>query len=296
MLIKMLKTNRYLLVSIGIHIVLGWLFSYRVPKIAQPPTVIEIVSSSPQIQAGKGKQEGKQARLQGGKLNSKKNILTRLGVSYFSKLGKLGGLGSGGERDGTQFAHDLLTTESKVWDVFDRLAGRIHQHLDYPEMLAENGVQGNATLDVYFNSDGELDEDRSKTYGDNRYVRGLLIRATRKGLVEWQTNEANRIRKDQFRNQHFRADFVIAYSQTDQSEVIKTQPGSYQFLRKRVSNVTCLGAVGGAPILDFACVAMQVGGAIHRSVSDRYKSRLAALKEMLDYYDGLDLKGIHSRS
>ena len=188
-----------------------------------------------------------------------------------------------------------METESKVWDVFDLLASKINGHLDYPELLVENSIHGNATLDLYFDSQGNVDERKSKTYGDNPFVRGLLIRATRIGFVEWYSSDAGRLRKEQFKNQHFRADFILAYSQEDSGALVKTVPGTYNFLRRRVSNITCLGkSPEGYPMFNAACAIAGIGGAIYRNVSDKYKSRLIAIKDNLEYYDSLELSGINA--
>lgn len=197
-------------------------------------------------------------------------------------------------RGGDRFARDLLETESKVWEAFDVLAGRINRHLDYPKMLAENGVQGSATLDLLFDSNGDIDESRSKTFGDNRLVRGMLVRAGRKGLVEWISNDRKRLQKEQLRNQRFRAEFILAYSQADAAVLTKIMPGSYGFLRRHFSNVACIGESNGAPALNIACVAVAASGAIQRSLSDKYKGQITALKDRLEQYDEMNLSGINA--
>lgn len=120
-----------------------------------------------------------------------------------------------------------------------------------------------------------------------------MIRAFRKGYIEWHASDAGRIRKEQFRNQHFRADFILAYSQTDTAEVSKLVPGSYGFLRRRVSNISCIGSEGGAAIFNFACAAEGIFGAIHGGLSEKYENQITALKDTLDYYDGLGLGGLN---
>jgi hypothetical protein len=196
-------------------------------------------------------------------------------------------------QESRQFSRDFLETESKVGDAFDALAGRIHRHLDCPDLLSDNGIQGAAAIDLFFDSSGNVDEVKSHVSGDHRLLRGLLVRATRKGLLEWLQNDARRLRSEQYRNQHFRADFIITYSQVERPPLLKLSPGSYELAKKRVSNVSCLGNFGGSPGLDVSCVAMSVGGAIHRGFSDRYKIQLMAVKDSLEYQDELGLRGIN---
>jgi hypothetical protein len=191
-------------------------------------------------------------------------------------------------------SQDLLATESKVWRAFDSLAEKIGSHLEYPLLLSENGITGNATLDLYFDGNGEVDEGRSKTYGDARSLRGLLIKATRHGLMDWIPSDAPRLAKSQFRNQHFRADFILAHSQVDTSETLNPAPGSYLFTRRRVSNTACIGQIDGSPLLNAACLAAKAQGAILRSYSRSYRNEFELLKERLEQFDQIGLDGIKS--
>jgi hypothetical protein len=166
----------------------------------------------------------------------------------------------------------------------------INGHLDYPQMLAENGVYGLATLDLYFDREARIDESRSRFSGDNRWVRGLLVSAARKGLVAWYNSIGGRLEREKFRNQHFRADFVITYTSTQSSDLQKEEEGSYHMVRRSLVQ-TCLNpTVGG---VDVACVAMRVAGAISTQLSEKYKIKYQALKDRLETLDGMDLRGIN---
>lgn len=193
-------------------------------------------------------------------------------------------------------SRELLLTETKIFQVFDLLAARIDRHLDYPLMLAENGVQGVATLDLYFDDQGLVNEAKSKCFGDRRVLRGLLVKATREALVEWFVNDAKRIRRDQFRNQHFRADFVIVGNEFDSAEQNRGIAGTYNFVRKKHirNSASCLAPGPNANgVVDFACLGMKLVGAIRGNVDSTYRSRFEALKETMERYDMLELTGIN---
>ena len=206
------------------------------------------------------------------------------------KNGAIARPGSSEPSSTPSYSRDLLLGESKVVQVFDQLAARINDHLVFPSMLAENGITGAVTLDLYFNHRGEIDESRSETYGGNKFIRGLFVKATREALVEWLREDATRLRRDQFRDQHFRADMVILHSNLERPSeaLLKTSNGFYAFSRSYVSATACVLSGG----VDLACLAMRAAGAIHRATSDKYKIEFAALEDSLENYDDLGLKGI----
>jgi hypothetical protein len=166
----------------------------------------------------------------------------------------------------------------------------INGHLDYPAMLAENGIHGMASLDLYFDHNAQIDESRSRMLGDSRFIRGLFVQAARVGLMDWFRGMGGTLSKDQFRDQHFRADFVITYTSTRLSELEKNGEGSYHLVRKSLVQ-TCLNpAMGG---VDMTCAALRVAGAISKQVSSDYKIRFEALKDRLEQYDSLGLSGLN---
>ncbi|HAR44531.1 MAG TPA: hypothetical protein DCS07_18180 [Bdellovibrionales bacterium] len=186
------------------------------------------------------------------------------------------------------FGKEMLLTESKVTQVFDLLAFRVNKFLNYPAILAENGIEGTSTLEIFFNHLGEIDEARSKCFGSHRVVRGMLTQATRKGLVEWFSTDANRLSKEQFKNQHFRADFEVSNFLAEKSVVTKAAPGSYEFTRRRFAN-HCLSHGG----LDLVCATVKLSGAIKNLTSGAYKGRFYALTDHLEHYDSVGLAGIN---
>lgn len=191
---------------------------------------------------------------------------------------------------------EFLFTESKIADVFDLLAEKINRHLDYSELLAEDGLQGLATLDLYFDREGRVDETKSRFLGSNRYLRGVLVRAARKGLVEWGLSDASRLKKDQFRNQHFRADFELSHLLRLGSELQKTMPNSYRFIRAKTLNYVCLGGQpgDGTPYVDFACLLAVASGALKKTMSSEYRMRLQALKDTLEEFDERGIAGVNA--
>ncbi len=150
-------------------------------------------------------------------------------------------------------------------------------------------------VDVYFGGRGLVDEERSQITGDVRLLRGLLTRATFRALTEWLSGDATQLRPDQFRNQPFRAEFVLSYASTRGAARQRVTPGHYDIKRTRTLNA-CLGAVGGAPFLELACAALQVGGVVRRQVSDRYKNQFEILKEQLIDWDQRGLAGVKERA
>lgn len=185
------------------------------------------------------------------------------------------------------YARDFLLTEPKVFKAFDLLAEKINQYIDYPMILVENDLQGIATFELYFDQEGNIDEIKSKFFGDNRWVRGLLVRASRQGLVKWYLSDALRLKKSQFKNQHFRAEFEISYTLPNASRVEANSPGSYTILRRHYI-YECANPAG----VDIACLAMKVHGAMQRGLSSSYKIRLEALRDQLEHFDNIGLSGI----
>ena len=195
--------------------------------------------------------------------------------------------------DASRFSKDLLATESKVFQTFDLLASKVNSRLDYPRLLVENGVEGYATLEIFFNSQGRIDEGKSSCLGSHRSLRGLLIRAVRGALVDWYSSDAVRLSPEQFRDQHFRANFEITFSQPAASQVDRIAPGTYSFLRRQSAN-SCLTAVpGSGAMLNLSCVAIKAGGYIKNAMDGNRKIHYEALNDRLEYFDDLGLKGMN---
>lgn len=187
-------------------------------------------------------------------------------------------------------AQDLLRADGRSLQAFDQLALMINGHLDYPEMLAENGIHGMATLDLYFDHNAQIDESRSRMLGDSRWIRGLFVKAARIGIEDWFRGMGGSLNKDQFRDQHFRADFIITYTSTHSSELEKNGEASYHLVRRQLVQ-TCLNpAMGG---LDVTCAAMRVAGIINSQVSSNYKIKFQALKDRLEQFDETGLAGLN---
>jgi hypothetical protein len=157
-------------------------------------------------------------------------------------------------------------------------------------MLPENGVQGIATLDLYFDHDARVDETRSRLMGDNRWIRGLFTKAARVGLEEWFRGMGGSLAKAQFRDQHFRADFVITYTNTHSSELERSGENAYHLVRRQLVQ-TCLNPAAGG--LDLACTAMRVAGAITSKVSPNYRIKFEKLKDRLEQFDEMGMSGIN---
>ena len=118
---------------------------------------------------------------------------------------------------------------------FDHLAAQINQNLDYPILLAENGVQGNARLDLIFDSLGEVIEEMSFFTGTHRAIRGLLVKASRVGIVEWYRSDAYRLHREDFKNQHFTAELSLSVLSSE-TKWLRGASGEYQLVRRhRVS-------------------------------------------------------------
>ena len=184
---------------------------------------------------------------------------------------------------------DLLLTESKATTAFDLLTQHINFHLDYPRILVENGVQGIASLDLYFDSEGNIDETKSKFAGPNRSVRGLLARASREGIVNWYKSDVLRLDREQFKNQHFRADFALSYLEEESTKITKNGTVNYTFVRRR-RLMTCASPMG----VDVTCMATRAYGSIRNAVTSKGRLQLEALQDDLDHYDRLGLSGLAS--
>jgi len=200
------------------------------------------------------------------------------------------GAASGIQNESTQ---RMLFTESKVTNAFDELAAKLNGHLSYPSILVENGVSGVATLDLYFNSSGLIDESKSEIFGPNSSIRGLLTRAARKAIADWFNSEAIQLERSQFSDQHFRAEFVLSSVNKSISSVSKLTFNRYRILRRKYKNNVCVGSFGSTPTVDVTCIAMRIAGEIRSRTSHSYREQLDGLKDQLKFFDSLGLKGIN---
>jgi hypothetical protein len=182
---------------------------------------------------------------------------------------------------------NALLIEPRVAQAFDQLAAQIYRNFDFSDLLFENSVQGNAWLDLYFDREGKVDEVRSRFSGSHYLVRGLLVKATRRGLVDWYRADAYRLKKAEFRNQHLRAELSISYAENVE-KLTKTGADAYLLTRKRFRN-ECLypGAV------DLVCAAMKVKGAVENLINDNSRIQFDLLKDNINHYDDLGLSGIN---
>lgn len=252
-----------------------------------PRILVEVsdVAGQQLFESSRKRSKGKASRARLGALDLRPAYMKE-GWLLGAKTGEVGV--SGGEKSESEtLSSELLNVNPKVTAAFDNLAGQINHFLDYPSILIENGVQGTATLDLYFDSRGEIDENRSKFLGGHRSLRGLLVRASRQGLEKWYRADGARLDKDQFKNQHFHADFSISYTLTEASKVEKEGEGSYRLVRRHYSSV-CANPMG----LDLACIAVKGYGAVRRALTDDYRVKLAALQDVLDHYDDIRLQGM----
>lgn len=184
---------------------------------------------------------------------------------------------------------ELLLTESKVWLAFDALAENINKNLIYPELLIENGIEGVARLDLYFDENGEIEENKSEFSGDNRLVRGLLVRAVRESLIHWYARgDIYRLKKEQLKNQHFQAQFSLTQFLSAASTYERVAPNNYLFVRRHNLN-QCAQPTG----VDITCVAMRISGAIKNTYSQRARLRFYSLQDELEYFDKLKLNGVN---
>ncbi len=189
--------------------------------------------------------------------------------------------------EGGQEAEDLLKGDVKAADIFDRLAENIGIALDYPDILTEQGVQGETSVDVYFDSHGVIDERRSIVRGDRGTLRGAMVRAVRTGLVNWYQSAAAQLDANEYRNQHFRADFRLVYGERSEDRLDRLAAGNYHFLRKRQIDICVYpGAI------DVACAAAKVAGFIKKKTSDKYNVHIAAVIEALESFDQQGLSGL----
>ena len=129
-------------------------------------------------------------------------------------------------------------------------------------------MQGSATIDLYFTEKGEVDEARSTTTGSSRVLRGLIARATYKGLVRWLREEASRLKRADFRNQYFRAEFILSGILGPKNELTRTTAGNYLLTRGAFQNRGRLTPIAAGVGIDGAIVALSIGGAIERSTSN----------------------------
>jgi hypothetical protein len=187
-------------------------------------------------------------------------------------------------------AAELAATRFQVTSAFDKLALQVSKYLDFPEILMENGVQGTAAIDLRFDSEGRVDETRSTWTGSHRAVRGLLVQATRLGLVEWYESDAYRLHRDEFRNQHFQAAFEITYTQAGESRIDQTGPGSYQMLRRRQKQV-CAHPGG----IELVCLARKTQGAVENLLIDKGRILYEMLRDKLDRFDEQGLQGVNQQ-
>jgi hypothetical protein len=184
---------------------------------------------------------------------------------------------------------EILQKPLAVISAFDHLASQINRNLDYPILLVENSVQGTASLDLRFDRDGNISESESEFLGSERHVRGLLVKASRMGLLEWNKSDAYRLHKDEFKGQHFHANFEVSYLEADLSQVSKNGADTYKMTRRRFKDVSC-----GAPISpDLICIALKAKGAVENLLNDNSRIKLDLLKDRLESYDDLGLNGIN---
>ncbi len=184
---------------------------------------------------------------------------------------------------------ELLNTASNVMTAFDHLATQINGYLEYPEILIENNVQGTAVLDLYFDFNGKIDETNSRLSGSHVAIRGLLVKAARLALQDWYRSDVYRLKRDQFRNQHFHANLEVTHTESDLSELKKLGSDQYQLTRRRYKNEIC--AVPGS--VDLACLAMKAKGAVENLVSDKGRIELQLLEDRLAHFDDLGLNGLN---
>lgn len=297
----MMKRNGhawYLALSIALHIAMGLCVVVTPRQQAQPELLdkvtIDVIAngnrasfaSKPQTPAGQPKKSTQRRQI------DLRPSFAKYSTLFSGRKHKTSRDGTGDDRSrqnaiSNSDARELLLTETKVLVAFDLLAEKINYYIDYPIILIENGVQGIATLDLYFDQEGNIDADQSRFFGDNRYVRGILVRAARKGVVKWYLSDAVRLQKDQFKNQHFRAEFAISYTLPSISRIEKNSLGSYTFLRRHYMH-ECANPTG----IDVACLAAKAYGALQSEFSDSYKIKFRALKDTLEHYDDIGLNGI----
>jgi hypothetical protein len=290
-----------LICSIAFHILLLsglFLYSSKLSRKQIPKSEITILlhpdpshsEKSSRARSASGPNGSRMARLKGQPATPHHSFDLRPG--FAKNFGKTPGVSPSpdGGTSSNSDAQELLHVDGRSLQAFDQLALVINGHLDYPAMLAENGVHGMATLDLYFDHDAHIDESRSRMLGDNRWIRGLFVKAARIGLEDWFRGMGGSLNKAQFRDQHFRADFVITYTNTHASDLEKNGESNYHMVRRQLVQ-TCLNPAAGG--LDLACTAMRVAGVISSKVSSNYKIKFQALKDRLEQYDETGLSGIN---
>lgn len=185
-------------------------------------------------------------------------------------------------------AMDLARTRFQVTTAFDKLAHQINRNFDFPDLLVEFGVTGTAALDLRFDDQGRIDEARSTLTGSHRAIRGLLAQAARLGLLEWYRSDAYRLHREEFRHQHFRAEFEITYTDKSEARLDRTGVDSYQMYRRRQKSVCA--HPGGVELI---CLAQKTQGAIENLLTDKAGILYRQLRDRLDRFDEIGLSGIN---
>ena len=195
---------------------------------------------------------------------------------------------SSGESTAIGDREEMLNAPLHVLKAFDHLAFQIYQDLEYPQLFVENNIEGNASLDLHFDSEGRIDEIHSIFSGNHHAVRGLFVQAARKGIQEWYRSDAYRLHKDQFKNQYFHASLEITTVFHDYSEVTKSGAASYQIIKRKFKN-PCASPLG----VDLKCLALKASGAVENAINHKSRIMLQLLEDKLDHYDDLGLSGIN---
>ncbi len=182
---------------------------------------------------------------------------------------------------------DLMNINPQVTGAFDHLAAEINAFLEYPSLLIEGGIRGTASLDLYFDARGEIDEARSKFSGDHRALRGLLVLASRRGLRQWYQGAGARLAFDQFRNQHFHADFTSSSILSDVNRIERNGSGDYRFVRRHFVSM-CANPFG----VDLSCVMLKAYGAVKRVTTREFEVKLSLLEDTLSAFDEMGLRGM----
>ncbi|MBL7715451.1 MAG: hypothetical protein JNL01_08260 [Bdellovibrionales bacterium] len=183
----------------------------------------------------------------------------------------------------------LLKQDSRAFSAFDHLALLIHQKLDYPPEFIENSISGQVTLNLYFDSEGRIEEYRSDFTGDSRILRGLFVKATRDALIAWYRSQALHLRAHQFVGQHFQAQFGYSFVPIASDESLKKiAPGQYLLARK-VYLHSCATPTG----VDLFCAAVK-GVRQVKKWTDDYKIRWIAMKDRFEAWDERGLSGINT--
>lgn len=277
-----MRISSFIFCSLLFHMLLlgSFIFRFSFEKKLSPPPIgimAEVISSAPKsVGIGQARKNGN-----GSRIDLRPPSMSNDHFSISQQKAKDAGLGA--------FVHQQLHADSNSLIAFDLLAERINHFLEYPDLLIENGVEGVASLDLYFDNEGLVDEMRSAFGGDNRMLRGIFVRATRTGLTKWYLSDAYRLKKNQFRNQHFHAEFALSAVAKEDSRVEKTGTDAYAFRRHRMKDY-CLrpGAV------DLSCLTIKAYGAVYNTVSRRHKVMFDNLQYELDYFDRKGLSGIRS--